>query len=276
MKIDNAASARPLQHGLDGAQLVYQELVEGGATRYMAMYVGPTDTDIGPVRSARDTDVELLAEYGRVIFGFSGANKGVLAHVDSANLVPVPDERYDNAYTMRGRRAEAYNFYTTPRRLIAAAPGKGAGLKDVGFRFGGPPPHGTPVTGQLVATFSPPSKDYISWSPQRGGWLIKSGTWQVRGTDGSPVAPTNVLVQFVPLRNGRYVDVLGNNSPDSATIGSGRAVLLRDGKRFEGRWVRSRAEAPTQWIAADGHTLALKPGQTWVLLVPQNTDLVAG
>lgn len=276
VKIDNAPSARPLQHGLQAAQVVYEELVEGGTTRYMAMYVGPSDTDIGPVRSARDTDVELLGEYGKVLFGFSGANRGVLAHIDAANLVPVPDERYDGAYTMRGRRVEAYNFYTTPRRLIAAAPAKATDLTDVGFRFGPAPAGGTPVTGRLVATFSSYTKNYLSWDAARGGWHVQVGSWLVQGTDGTSVAPANILVQFVPLRAGRYVDVLGNNSPDSATIGSGRAVLLRDGNRYDGTWSRTGLTAPTSWTGADGKPLTLKPGQTWILLVPQTNDLVAG
>lgn len=276
IKIDNAPSARPLQHGLQAAQVVYEELVEGGTTRYMAMYVGASDTDIGPVRSARDTDVELLGQYGKVLFGFSGANRGVLAHIDAANLVPVPDERYDGAYTMRGRRVEAYNFYTTPQRLIAAAPARAADLTDVGFRFGPAPAGGVPVSGRLMTAFSTYTKNYLAWDAARGGWHVQVNSWLVQGTDGAAVAPANVLVQFVPLRAGRYVDVLGNNSPDSATIGSGRAVLLRGGTRYDGTWSRSGLTAPTTWTGADGKPLTLAPGQTWVLLVPQTSDLVPG
>ncbi len=274
IKVDNAASARPLQHGLARAQVVYQELVEGGTTRYAAVYVGPSNVDVGPVRSARDTDVELFAQYGRPIFGFSGANSGVMAHVQASPLVAVSQYAYDGAYDKRGRRVEAYNFYTTPSRLISAAkPRTGSPLRDVGFRFGDAPPGGQVVSGTLTVPFSRESVDHIGWDASAGAWHISCGSWTVQGTDGKPVAPDNILIQFVPLASGRYVDVDGNRSPDSITVGRGRAVLLRDGHRYEGTWERSTAGGPTRWVHQSGHTLALKPGRTWVLLVPAGTNI---
>ena len=73
IKVDNERLARPYQRGLDRAAVIYQELMEGGATRFAAMYEGPLDMEVGPIRSARESDLELFAEYGRIVLGFSGA-----------------------------------------------------------------------------------------------------------------------------------------------------------------------------------------------------------
>src|SRR3954468_22668070 len=138
IKVDNSPSARPLQEGFAHAPVVYQEVIEGEATRFAAVFVGRGSPDVGPIRSARDTDIELFAEYGPVVFGFSGANAHVLRHVDASPMIPVPQERYDGAYILRGRRAEAFNYYTSSSRLIAAAPKHGVSVRDIGLRFGAP------------------------------------------------------------------------------------------------------------------------------------------
>ena len=83
IKVDNSPTARPLQKGFAHAPVVYQEVIEGEATRFAAVFVGGDSPEVGPIRSARDTDIELFAEYGPVVFGFSGANGHVLAHVDA-------------------------------------------------------------------------------------------------------------------------------------------------------------------------------------------------
>ncbi len=270
IKIDNAPSARPLQLGLDVADVVYQETVEGGATRFCAIYVGDVTRDVGPVRSARDTDVQLLGQYGRVVFGFSGANSGVLAHVRAANLAPVPQEWYGAAYDLRGRRPEAYNFYTSPARLHTYATGELTPLHDVGLTFGSLSPTATPVTAPVTVTFTPYSHDTLAYSGVLHGWRISQDGRPVVMADGSLVAPQNVIVQFVRLTRGGYVDVLGNNSPDSATVGSGRAVVLRDGSAVDGRWSRPTMTAPTSVTDPSGRPVPLRPGRTWVLLVPSS------
>jgi hypothetical protein len=87
--------------------------------------------------------------------------------------------------------------------------------------------------------------------------------------DGTVVAPQNVIVQFVPVVRGRYSDVLGNNSPDTHSIGSGRAVVFRDGVRYEGTWKRPTRGVGTHFLTTAGDDILLRPGgQTWVLLVP--------
>jgi hypothetical protein len=273
IKVDNSTSARPLQRGFAHAPVVYQEIIEGQATRFAAVFVGKGSPEVGPIRSARDTDIELFAEYGPIIFGFSGANVHVLQHVDASPLVGVPEERYGGSYTRRGRRAEANNFYTSSSRLIAAAIHRhhAVGVRDVGFRFGTPLLGGTGVRGTITVRFNGASYVTFHYDASRHGFVLTQNGRTMRLTDGNVVAPQNVIVQFVPVVTGKYHDVLGNNSPDTHSIGTGRAVVFRDGRRYDGRWRRPSRGAGTHFLTPGGTDIRLRSGgQTWVLLVPTN------
>jgi hypothetical protein len=273
IKVDNATSARPLQKGFAGAPVVYQEVIEGEATRFAAVFVGGGSPEVGPIRSARDTDIELLAEYGPVILGFSGANAHVLQHVDASPLIGIPEERYGGAYTWRGRRAEANNFYTSTSRLIAAAKHRhhAVGVRDVGFRFGPPLLGGTAVSGDITVRFNSASYVTFRYDARRHGFDLTQNGRTMRLADGNLIAPQNIIVQFVPVVPGKYHDVLGNNSPDTHSIGSGRTVVFRDGRRYDGRWRRTSRLTGTHFLTPGGHDIRLRPGgQTWVLLVPTN------
>jgi Protein of unknown function (DUF3048) N-terminal domain/Protein of unknown function (DUF3048) C-terminal domain len=275
IKVDNSPTARSLQKGFAHAPVVYQEVIEGEATRFAAVFVGKGSPEVGPIRSARDTDIELFAEYGPVVFGFSGANAHVLRHVDASPMIPVPQERYDGAYTLRGRRAEAFNYYTSTSQLIAAARRHGVGVRDVGLRFGAPVAGGTDVRGSTRVTFNGASYVTFDYDAKRHGWRLTQNGRAMALADGTVVAPQNVIVQFVPVVRGRYSDVLGNNSPDTHSIGSGRAVVFRDGQRYDGRWTRANRASGTHFVTSDGTDVALRPGgQTWVLLVPTTTGSV--
>jgi hypothetical protein len=268
--VDNSTSARPLQTGFAHAPVVYQEVIEGEATRFAAVFVGPGSPEVGPIRSARDTDIELFAEYGPIVFGFSGANGHVLRHVDASPLIPVPQERYDAAYTLRGRRVEAFNFYTSSRRLIQAAPHRGVGVRDVGLRFGpAPGVGGVSVSGAVTVRFNAASYVTFDYDGARHGWLLTQNGRPMQLADGTRVVPQNIVVQFVPVVRGRYADVLGNNSPDTHSIGTGRALVFRDHTRYDGRWQRPSRGVGTHFLTPGGDDIPLRPGgQTWVLLVP--------
>jgi hypothetical protein len=269
IKVDNSTSARPLQRGFGKAPILYQEVIEGEATRFAVVFDSPTSAETGPIRSARDTDIELFAEYGPVIFGFSGANPHVLAHVKASPLVAVYQERFSSAYTQKGRRAEAYNFFTSAFRLIKAAPRRGVGVRDVGLRFGAAPTGGVAIRGRINVAFNGASYVTFRYDAARKGWLLTQNGRSMHLYDGSTIAPQNVVVQFVPVVRGRYHDVLGINSPDTHSIGKGRVTVFRDGRRYDGTWRRTTRSAGTHFLTAAGTEIPLRPGgQTWVLLVP--------
>ncbi|HLZ38696.1 MAG TPA: DUF3048 domain-containing protein [Mycobacteriales bacterium] len=269
IKVDNVPSAQPLQRGLDAAALVYQEVVEGGITRFMAVYVGAGNTVVGPVRSVRDTDLAILAPYGRVVLGFSGANAGVLAHVRAADLLEVPYDYVHKPFWVAGRRREAFNIYTTPDRLLATAGDGAADVRDVGLRFGPASAGGAPVTAPVTVAFSYRTTVTLSYDAPTRTWRLRQNRRPLRQADGTVVAPANVVVQRVSVRTGRYVDKAGYASPDTQVIGTGALSVYRDGRRFDGTWSRPRLDSTTRYLGPDGRDIPLAPGQTWILLAPE-------
>ena len=275
VKVDNSVSARPLQKGLSKAAIVYQELVEGGDTRYMAIFDNPAHFEVGPVRSARPTDLQILKPFGKVVLGFSGANSGVLAQVHAAHVAPVSQEERGNAYVTEGRRPVAYNFYTWPDTLVTHATNPDKSVPDVGLRFGvqnvGRPfptlrvSYGRGGAG-TTATYNPATKKYS----------MVQGTTPMNLDDGTTVHPTNLIVEFVHVHAGQYVDVDGNNSPDSVVVGKGEALILHDGKMWHKRWTRLASTDATHYVDDKGNDIKLSPGQTWIMIVAVDRGSASG
>lgn len=268
VKVDNV-SVEP-QTGLNDADVVYCELVEGGLTRLLALYSSRTPTSVGPVRSARTSDIELLAQYGRVALAYSGANSGVLASVRAANLQDDGYDAHPGFYHFDPARVSPYRFLVNIASVVAAAPGVRA--KDVGFRFGAAPAAGTGV--REVSVRYPSTTIAARWDAASGRWLLSRNGRSLRLTDGGQANASDVLVQYVQIGASKYVDSNHNVTPTSATVGSGSALLFRDGHRYAGSWSRASKAAPTTWTARGGGSLSLAPGRVWVLLAPAGAPTV--
>ena len=275
VKVDNAVLARP-QRGLDQADIVYEEVVEGRTTRFVAIFSSKEAPEIGPVRSVRESDMPLLAMYGRVAFAFSGGNKGVFATVRKSNVIDASFNSNRGAYTIAGRRIDAYNYITSSQRLLAVAP-KAVAAHDIGLRFGDLPAGGKGTTLGTRAD--------LVWSRYaRTGWKWDANRKvYVRFMDGRPAmlrngvqqqAPT-VVIQYVQVKSSRYSDVHGAVSPYTVTTGKGNAVVLRDGRAIAGTWARSGTGA-TRFLGKDGKDINLHTGPVWVMLVPNDLTVKVG
>jgi hypothetical protein len=264
VKIDNVPAARP-QTGLEAADVVYAEQVEGGLSRLMAVYATRLPESVGPVRSARESDLELLRQFGRPTLAFSGAQRKLLPLIDKAPLrARSPDEAPDAYYRGAGRAAP-HNLYLHPAELLPAAPGKAA--LTTGFRYGPAPSGGTPTTSRTVRY--PAARFTFTWSAERGGWLVAMDGTPTVTTDGARMAPPTVVVQYVKIRTSAYHDVLGNRTPYTETVGSGKAQVLRDGRSFPAGWWRPAAPGGTTLTAADGGRMDFAAGQVWVVFAPE-------
>jgi hypothetical protein len=269
VKVDNGGLARQYQRGLGDAAIVYQELVEAGETRFAAVFTTAPAREVGPVRSVRESDIELLRQYGEVPVAFSGGNSGVKASFHAAVRAGyLLDASYDvvpQDYRLGERRSDARNFFTTPSSLAASRPGKPA--RDIGLRFG-PLVTTGPATAVATAVFSSYVSVRARYIPETGRWAIFQDAHEMSG-----VAPANVIVQRVPIRMSRYVDVLGNRTPYTVTTGSGPATVLRDGAAVTATWQRPTVADGTHFVDATGHDVPLRPGPTWVLLLPTTGSL---
>ncbi|HEY3606872.1 MAG TPA: DUF3048 domain-containing protein [Pseudonocardiaceae bacterium] len=261
VKIDNVAGARP-QTGVGAANVVYVELVEGGLTRLMAVYSGNLPPAIGPVRSARRTDLDLLAQYGRPTLAYSGAAQQILTLLHGAPLVNASPTEADSAYYRGNTHAAPHNLYVQPAKLPPAAAPPPATL-----RFGPAPPGGIPTATQRV---SYPAAVYdFTWSATTGRWLVSmDGTPDVT-TDSGQLSAATVVIQHVMVHaDPADVDVAGNPGQVSETVGTGSATVLRDGQSFAATWSRPTAPDSTRYTTTSGTPLPLSAGPVWILLVP--------
>jgi hypothetical protein len=261
VKIDNASVARP-QSGLEQADLVYIEPVEGGLSRLLAVFQSQVPPVVGPVRSTRASDVELLANFGRPALAFSGAAPSVGALVASAPVLDASALSRPGEYHRDRRRPMPHNLYGDPSLLRQG----GAPPRDIGFRFGPTPPGGRPIA-ETGVTY-PATSIGVRWEPGESRWLISfDGAPLTSATGPRPDAAT-VVLQRVPVRDAGVRDAAGSPSPFAATVGSGDAVVLRDGLAFTGSWSRPAPEAITTFALPDGSPLTFALGPVWVVLVP--------
>ncbi|MFF6840520.1 DUF3048 domain-containing protein [Streptomyces tanashiensis] len=264
VKIDNVPAARP-HTGLGAADLVYVEQVEGGVTRLLAVYSSRLPDLTGPVRSARESDIALLGDFGRPVLAYSGAQSALNPLLRAAPLDLVTESGAPQAFRRSPDRPAPHNLYLRPGAALAAAPGA-HDARDIGFRFGPAPPGGTPVESSTVRY--PAARYTFTWSAADRAWRVAMDGREARATDTGPLTPSTVVVQRVTVRPSRFHDRLGSVSPYSETVGSGTALVLRDGHAHEARWSRPTATSGTTFTTPAGAPLPFAPGQVWIVLTP--------
>lgn len=283
VKIDNHARSRP-QTGLETADVVYEELVEGGITRFLAMFHCGDAANLGPTRSARAVDPDILVQYAPVLFAYSGASPNVLRKVAStAGVVDLQHGANGAAYSrVRGRPAP-HNLYTSTDRIRALPRAQGImGPPKSGFLFDqalvtaepAPPPAGAPPAGPPAPTVPVANKVSFSYSGAGGSNVVSytydpAGRKYLRSYGGQPhiaasgaqLSAVNVLVLKVNVSR-------AGSSPEITVTGTGEATVLRGGQVIQGRWIRPGLG--DQIALADGSDQPIKlvPGNTWINLLP--------
>jgi hypothetical protein len=271
VKIDDTVSARP-QIGIDRADVVYIEQVEGGLTRLAAVFSSEIPTLIGPVRSGRISDIEILAQYGRVVFAYSGAQSKMLPVISAANLNDYGAQRQSpTIYTRDESRTSPTNMVLRADLLLEKVRSDGreiATSRSVGWNFGDLPAGGVAITG---AKISWPAASYdIAWSTLEERWLISNNGTPNMSASGSQHGPTTFVIQIVEILPSEYGDKFGGVTPYSKTVGTGTGFVLRDGKYFPATWSRPDELSGTTWQALDGSELAFARGQVWIALTEKN------
>lgn len=263
VKIDNVGPARP-QTGLEEADLVYVEQVEAGATRILAVFSSRLPEQVGPVRSARESDIELLAQFDRPALAYSGAQSRLLPLLEQAPFRSLPPEVAPEAYVREDSRAAPHNLYLRPRQLLAKATDLGR-ADDIGFRFGAAPEGGEPTT-RHTARF-PAARFAFTWSDAREAWRVEMDGQPARTAGDAELTVPTVVLQRVTVRPSDFTDRWGSVSPYTETVGSGTAVVLRDGRAFDARWRRDGERAGTTFTTPSGAPMTFARGSVWVLYV---------
>jgi hypothetical protein len=261
VKIDNIVSARP-QTGLNHADIVYVLPVEGGLSRFLAIFSSHYPPVIGPVRSAREDDLQLLRQFGRPAFAYSGATPALLPYIArTARIVDLYAGR-TSGYYRDVSRAAPHNLYANTKRLLTQAR-HASGAHDIGFRFG-PPPAGGKAT-RSASVFYPAASFRFTWSAAKGRWLVSMDGTPAVTASGARLAAATVVIQHTTVRTSRFLEY-GTPPPYAESTGSGTALVLRDGKSWATHWSRPAANGGTTFTTASGQPMTFAPGQVWVIL----------
>jgi hypothetical protein len=266
VKIENAAAARP-QAGLDLADIVFEAVVEGGQTRFLAVFQSTDADSAGPVRSVRPSDPAILTPFGGIV-AYSGGIQRFVDAMKATGLKNFDENTAGSAFQRRGDRVAPHNLYTSTSALYSKVSGGSPPPPFATFLKPGEPfapPEAVPVTHVTLAVGSSTTAEYQ--------WDASSGTW-IRSTDGrlhtvesgAQIAPNTVIVQFVTYEPTGEVDTTGAPVSEGRVVGSGDAVIFANGMMVNAKWAKPNAGAMTTWTDAAGTPIALPPGRTWVEL----------
>lgn len=259
IKIDNTPQAHP-QYGIDKADVVYEEIVEGGITRLAAIFNSHLPLKVGPVRSVRRTDREIVFPV-RGIFAFSGGAQYAVSSIETAPVTLIDESNAGGAMFRDPTRPPPHNLFANAAAL----------MKEGGKVYSPPalftyvaqkaPPVGAPV-GSFTVNFLSGFAVSYQWDGKTHDWLRSIfGAPDVTAT-GVRVAPTNVIVMSV-----KYYGGVGVEGSYAQLVGSGQVEVFSDGRLQRGLWHRSNIRRATAYRTAKGKVINLRPGQTWVELL---------
>jgi len=270
VKIDDTSYSHP-QVGIEKADLIYIEQVEGGLTRLAAVFSREIPPTIGPVRSARITDVELLSQYGYIAFAYSGAQSKLRPVLAAAHWKDVGAERLGATfYTNDPLRTRPYALMMNASAVMEKLRTEAtpiARAQQMGWNFGKAPDSGTAIS--AVDVHWPAARYGATWSPEQKRWLLSHNGAPNLSADGTRLSASTFVIQKVRITPSEYRDKVGGVTPLSEVVGSGTGYILRDGQVFPGRWNRPSSESGTTWSDGTGKVITFAPGQIWVALTDQ-------
>ena len=275
VKVENSSAARP-QVGLADADVVYESLAEGGIPRFNALFHSALPERVGPVRSARLSDTYLVPQYN-ALFAYSGASEAVRQAIAAAGIDQLGMESHPALYERDAARSAPHNVFTSGVDLQAAA--EDAGYESVvaprTLVFGEVPAElvEAPVAARLEIPFA--GGNDVTWI-----WDEAAGAWQrdiaglPHADEGSevPYSAANVIVLFAETIETEMRDSAGSVVLDIRLDGSGDAIVLRGGRRYDVRWTSS-PDTPPRFATAEGTELPLAVGKTWIEVLPPDYEL---
>jgi hypothetical protein len=268
VKVDNYPTARP-QTGLTHADVVFEEPVEGGITRYVAVFQCHGATLVGPVRSARNIDIGILGQLGSPLLVHVGGIDPVIANIQASPIVDFELGDYTSIIQHVTGRVAPYDTYTSTTAVWQMRPKEDTPPSPL-FTYSGALP-----TGAAVASVSIPFSFYsdVTWryDTTTHEFLRYYGTTPDNLSNGVQNSAANVVVQFVNVTYGPWYENTEGGLEVQANLytdASGSALVFRDGIEVKGRWSRSSLAQPTQFTTTSGAPIEMQPGATWVELVP--------
>jgi hypothetical protein len=265
-KMDNTFSSKP-QVGLSKADMVVEELVEGGLTRLAAFYYSDIPDNVGPIRSMRASDIDVVSPVHATMVT-SGAAGKTIARIKGAHI-PFYGEGSKGMYRST-QRAAPYNLFVHLNEIAKTTKSKAATPPDY-LKWGSDKdlPKGIKVS-TINAKFS---------AGHTTEWKFENGSYHNLNSNapaGDQFPATNVLVLRVREGDAGYLDPAGNHVPETLLTGKGNALLFHNGRMFAANW--HKGKAPTSQITLTtkkGQKLEVPAGRTWIELVPVDGGNIA-
>ncbi|GAA2235715.1 DUF3048 domain-containing protein [Rarobacter faecitabidus] len=270
IKIENSPSARP-QIGIDQADIVYEEVVEGGITRFIAVFQSKNPKQVAPVRSVRPMDANIVAPLGGLL-AYSGGQRAFLGLAPAAGLQVISMDRGDAGFSRMPGRAAPHNVLGDTTAFWKQAKGDHKKLPDPAFEYASSAEESTAATAgspidelsvQMSQGFNP------RWKWDEGKFLRSEGSTPATVADGTRLSAANVVVLKVKLETTKYRDPAGTAVPETIVIGSGKGLVISAGKAIEVEWKKKDTASPVI-LTANGEDVELAPGNTWVELMPNS------
>lgn len=272
VKIENAPQARP-QTGLEAADLVWEEVVEGGITRFVAVYHSQLPETVEPVRSVRPMDPDVVAPMHGIL-AYSGGQTPFIDAVEKSGTQSVIMDRGDAGFSRDPGRAAPHNVVGDPKAFLDQADDDRAVPPPAQFRYSRGAGEGTAgadgkKAATLDVTLSPAQRSVWDWSGEEKQWLRSEGSRESVSTSGDRHAATNVLALSVDVVDTQYKDPAGAPVPKAELIGTGKGVLASAGRTVSVQWSKKDQASPVE-LTRDGEPVELDPGSTWIELVPKD------
>lgn len=267
VKIDNIAPARP-QAGVDHADIVVEEMVEGGLTRLFAVFQCDSASSVGPIRSARPVDANLLALLNGSVFGYSGANPRAIVPVrQRGNAVLISNDDLPQYFHRDYSRPAPHNVFSSTDTILRGGLSRRHGLSAPRplFTYAADAPGGRAA--RHVSMTWPAASAAWTWNGTT--WLRTQNGTPDNMTDGHRINAANVIVMSIAVRASGIRDVAGNETPGDVITGRGPVWVFRDGRVIPGHWSRPTFHNRMKLLDASGHVIPLHPGKTWIELLPR-------
>ena len=262
VKFDDTSAAHP-QDGVESADIVYITEVEAGFTRLMGIYSSNYPEVLGPIRSARISDLSILGEYGKVGYLYSGAQSKMRPVISAANLVNLSAERNPpSIYFNDPARRSPYSMMVRPNLLLEKA-GDVELAKEPGWQHGARAEDAKKI---ISAEIEWPNASYEAlWSVDEKRFLLKHNGRANIASSGIQLGSTMMVIQMVKISPSEYGDKFGGVTPKSEVIGSGHGYLLRNQRVVKALWNRASLSEPTTWSLEDGSPAYFCTGADLVL-----------
>ena len=272
VKVENAPEARP-QTGLEDADLVWEEVVEGGITRFVAVYHSRIPKAVEPVRSVRPMDPDVVAPLGGLL-AYSGGQTPFIDAVEKSGTQSVIMDRGDAGFSRDPERAAPHNVVGDPKAFLDQADDERTVPPPAQFRYAGKAGEGTAgadgsKASTLAVTLSPAQRSVWDWSGKEKRWLRSEGSKESVSSSGKRHAAANVLALSVDVVDTKYKDPAGAPVPKTELIGKGKGVLASAGSTVPVQWSKKDQKSPVE-LTRDGQPVELDPGSTWIELVPKD------